>query len=227
IGDGSGATVTDGGGNLIGTAEAPIDPLLGPLADNGGPTLTHALLPGSPAVDAGNPDFSSPPATDQRGYYRVIDGNGNHSPRIDIGAFEYLSVAPLAGDGTLDTVVDEFDYLLWADHFDDDHALDPPGSPRNGDYNDDGVIDGLDYLVWAANYGRTLFNKSLPEADALRDAIPQTMAADQVFSLDTRSAAVRPRSTALPSTAERLPVLAVQRVFEAAIDDVVDRWRTG
>ena len=42
-------------GNLLGTAKAPLNPLLGPLADNGGPTQTHALLPGSPAIDAGNP----------------------------------------------------------------------------------------------------------------------------------------------------------------------------
>ena len=49
----TGATITDNGGNLIGTAAAPIDPLLGPLADNGGPTLTHALLAGSPAINRG------------------------------------------------------------------------------------------------------------------------------------------------------------------------------
>ena len=34
------------------------DPMLGPLADNGGPTLTHALLPGSPAINAGDPSFA-------------------------------------------------------------------------------------------------------------------------------------------------------------------------
>ncbi len=45
-----------------------IDPKLGPLADNGGPTLTMALLPGSPAIDAGNTSLA--PATDQRGYPR-------------------------------------------------------------------------------------------------------------------------------------------------------------
>jgi hypothetical protein len=49
------ATIVDNGGNLIGTAGSPIDPLLGPLADNGGPTLTHTLSIGSPAIDAGDP----------------------------------------------------------------------------------------------------------------------------------------------------------------------------
>ena len=44
----------DANGNLIGgPMHGAIDPLLGPLANNGGPTLTHALLPGSPAIGAG------------------------------------------------------------------------------------------------------------------------------------------------------------------------------
>src|SRR6185295_16971539 len=56
IGDGTGTTgITNGSnGNLIGTSGSPIDALLGPLANNGGSTLTHALLPGSPAIEAGN-----------------------------------------------------------------------------------------------------------------------------------------------------------------------------
>ena len=41
--------------------------MLGPLQDNGGPTFTHALLPGSPAINAGDPDFTPPPFFDQRG----------------------------------------------------------------------------------------------------------------------------------------------------------------
>ncbi len=58
------------------------DPLLGPLADNGGPTLTHALLAGSPAIDAGSPDCP-PPATDQRGVVRP------QGAACDIGAYEF------------------------------------------------------------------------------------------------------------------------------------------
>ena len=56
------------------------NPLLGPLANNGGPTLTRALMPGSRAIDHG--DNAGCPATDQRGVARV----GN----CDIGAFESL-----------------------------------------------------------------------------------------------------------------------------------------
>ncbi len=82
ISEGTGLTgIRDGtNGNLIGTASAPIDPLLGPLADNGGPTLTIALLSGSPAIDAGISVLDV--TTDQRGVPRPQ----GYAP--DIGAFE-------------------------------------------------------------------------------------------------------------------------------------------
>src|SRR5262249_41624769 len=56
IGDGAGLNglVNGTNGNLVGTAANPIDPKLGNLKDNGGPTPTMALLPGSPAIDAGS-----------------------------------------------------------------------------------------------------------------------------------------------------------------------------
>lgn len=68
-------------GNIIGQ-----DPLLGPLEDNGGPTLTHALLVQSPAIDHGSP--SSFPPTDQRGVLRPQDGNRDGVCISDIGAYE-------------------------------------------------------------------------------------------------------------------------------------------
>ncbi|HWI17942.1 MAG TPA: CSLREA domain-containing protein [Vicinamibacterales bacterium] len=63
-----------GSGDMVMT-----NPMIGPLADNGGPTLTHALLAGSPAIDAGSP---TPEHRDQRNYPRPVFGGP------DIGAFE-------------------------------------------------------------------------------------------------------------------------------------------
>jgi hypothetical protein len=72
------------GGNRVGTTAAPLDARLGPLADNGGPTQTHALLPGSPALDAAValPLFT----VDQRGVHRP------QGSAPDIGAFEAVGL---------------------------------------------------------------------------------------------------------------------------------------
>jgi hypothetical protein len=83
--DGYNLSSDDGGGYLTGPGDQiNTDPLLGPLQNNGGPTFTHPLLPGSPAIDAGDPNFVPPPLYDQRGcpFDRVFKG------RIDIGSFE-------------------------------------------------------------------------------------------------------------------------------------------
>jgi len=60
------------------------DPLLGPLASNGGPTQTQALQPGSPAIDHGGTSANGCPPTDQRGITRP------QGPACDIGAFELV-----------------------------------------------------------------------------------------------------------------------------------------
>ncbi|OJX65648.1 MAG: hypothetical protein BGO95_02000 [Micrococcales bacterium 73-13] len=89
--------IAAGTGNLF-DAGAAIDPDLGPLAANGGPTPTHLPLPGSPVVDAGDPAFAPPPAADQRGLARVS------GTAIDIGAAEAqfpdapTGLTPTAGD---------------------------------------------------------------------------------------------------------------------------------
>jgi hypothetical protein len=88
IGNGDGGTgFTDGvNGDQVGGSNSPIDPKLGPLQDNGGPTETQALLPGSPAIDAANPDNF--PDTDQRGVARP------QGSAPDIGAFELRESVP-------------------------------------------------------------------------------------------------------------------------------------
>lgn len=65
------------------------DPLLAPLGNYGGPTQTHALLAGSPAIDAGND--AACPATDQRGVARPQDGDNSGSAACDTGAYETRS----------------------------------------------------------------------------------------------------------------------------------------
>jgi hypothetical protein len=83
-------------GNQIGTAAVPIDPLLTPLGDNGGNIPVHRLLPGSPAIDAGD-DLLVPASA-------TTDGRGAGFPRVvgahvDIGAYEFQP-GPLVLRGT-------------------------------------------------------------------------------------------------------------------------------
>ena len=76
-----------GGNNFLGG-----DPDLGPLQDNGGPTMTMAPLPGSPVIDAGSNSAATNLPKDQRGARRRIDGDQNGSVIVDIGAVEYSPV---------------------------------------------------------------------------------------------------------------------------------------
>ncbi len=80
-----------GGSGFAGSDLVNVNPLLGPLQNNGGPTQTMALLPGSPAIDAG--DNTNAPAYDQRGpgFPRIVDGT------IDIGAFETQTLSTTPG----------------------------------------------------------------------------------------------------------------------------------
>ncbi len=94
-------TFISGGYNLVGLLQTcpitegqgdqrVIDPLLGPLEDNGGPTETHAPQPGSSAIDTG---ADTCPPVDQRGFVRPTDGDGDFTAVCDIGAVEAFSIA--------------------------------------------------------------------------------------------------------------------------------------
>jgi hypothetical protein len=105
IGNTSGATFTGSTAHNITNVNA----LLGPLANNGGPTMTHALLPGSPAINAGDNCvalasgsggcLAVPLTTDQRGagFARQVSGT------VDIGAFESRGFTISATSGTPQT----------------------------------------------------------------------------------------------------------------------------
>ena len=126
----SGGLTKGVGDNIVGA-----DPLLADLADNGGPTLTHALLPGSPAIDAGsNPERL---ASDQRGRPRA------RGEAPDIGAFE-ANIRPTIGaiDAAAAEIVQGSSLLLHA--FD---AADSDGSVVSvrywADLDGDGNADEL------------------------------------------------------------------------------------
>jgi hypothetical protein len=159
VGTGTVNTFQSRGFNLIGIGNAiaafaaagdqtgNLNPLLGPLVGNGGSMPTHALLPGSPALNAGDPaamaGVGSVPLSDQRGapFARVFTG------WIDIGALE-SQPNPLVGDYNFNGVVDAGDYVQWRD---------TRGSMTDlrADGNGDGLVNDADRFVWIANYGRT------------------------------------------------------------------------
>jgi PKD repeat protein len=123
----------NGGGFLTGPGDQiNVDPMLGPLQDNGGPTFTHKLLTGSPAINAGNPNFTPPPFYDQRGpgFDRVRDG------RVDIGAFEVQSRPPVASF--------TFSCNLLTCSFDASNSFDPDGTITSYAWNlgDDTTASG-------------------------------------------------------------------------------------
>ena len=79
--------------------------------------MTHALLAGSPAIDAGDPALRGRPLNDQRGapFVRVFDGDGTAEARIDIGAYEQQSTQ--AANLVVDTLGDENDANLISRRF--------------------------------------------------------------------------------------------------------------
>jgi hypothetical protein len=165
--------VPDANGNLIGgPIHGVIDPLLGPLADNGGPTKTHALLPGSPAIDAGDPTLvvgaNGVPLFDQRGapFARIAGG------RIDIGAFESqpatgLFNADFDGDGD----INGRDFLLWQRGY----GRTSGATLSDGDATVDGRVDGLDLVVWRETYGAAIAELELQNAESVETAPVQVV----------------------------------------------------
>ena len=132
-------------GNIVG-----VDPRLGPSANNGGPTQTIALLSGSPAIDAGDPQVCAKPpvnGADQRGYVRPGTGHATCS----IGAYEYKSPGPpgascggdCGGDGevTVDEIITMVNIALGNAATSDCDA---------GDENDDGQIT-IDEILRVVN----------------------------------------------------------------------------
>jgi hypothetical protein len=210
-----------GTGNALGRFNFTLDqtnitnPRVGPLADNGGLTTTHALLAGSPAIDRGNPSAVAGsggiPMFDQRGapYSRVVDGDATAGARIDIGAFELTrSTNPsLPGDYNASGTVDAADYAMWRSSLSGHVA---PFSGADGD--GDGLIDQDDYDVWRANFGRTLTPPGAGSAlEALveqlsREHSPQELPEDtNIGSLHRLRFASLPSDVVFTMLGDRLP----------------------
>jgi hypothetical protein len=176
IGDGSGASgLTDGSnGNQVGTAASPIDPLLGPLQDNGGPTQTMALLPGSPALNAGDPAQLG--AADQRGVVR--------SGGVNIGAYQASASAfVLTAPDSVSAGV-PFDLTVTAVDAFGQVALDYTGTVTfSSTDSDPAVVLPADYAFTAADQGAHTFSACItlvtPDDQALTAADP-----DSGFSAD-------------------------------------------
>jgi hypothetical protein len=107
VGNGAGSNLSNGdaSGDLVGYTASQLQ--LGPLSNNGGPTQTMALLPGSPAIAAGNiyPIFYGLPVTDQRGLARTVNGH------VDIGAVEYQYDLGLTGSVYQPSPGPDFGYI--------------------------------------------------------------------------------------------------------------------
>jgi hypothetical protein len=156
LADTGGELVVSGSNNIVrrqigldGTDFISEDPLLGELANNGGPTLTHAIPVASPAIDSGSNLLNL--ANDQRGatFPRTIGGT------VDIGAFEQQSAPALPGDYNRDETVDAADYVLWR------KTMGSGVSTFDGaDGNGSGYVDPEDYPVWTENFGEELIGGS-------------------------------------------------------------------
>ena len=155
----------DANGNIIGGPNSgAIDPMLGSLQDNGGATLTHALLTGSPAINRGDPaamaGVGGTPLLDQRGpgFRRVENG------RVDMGAFEVQSSGN--ADFDEDGSVTGKDFLWWQRGF-GDPDLQQLGT--DGDADDDSDTDADDLRIWEEQYGST--TSTAPRIGRSEDAI--------------------------------------------------------
>ena len=158
------AAINSGAGNLLN-----LDPLLGPLADNGGPTKTYATLPGSPAINAGDPSYLGPSSFDQRGFAfaRVVGGG------IDIGAFE---VGAVSANFDGDDDVDGNDFLVWQRHL---GTTASNGLNSDGDADIDRDVDGDDLVLWRNQFGTSAPTIATAQAVA---AANSNAARDEVYA---------------------------------------------
>lgn len=199
-------------GNLTG-----VDPQLDALFDNGGPTLTHALNAGSPAIDAGS--AGDCPATDQRGFSRPADGDGDTTAVCDIGAFEkdavlVINQPPTAADDTATVDEDSAVAIDVADNDSDpDGNLDPTSTniacgACSGTANGALVnnIDGtFDYTPEPDFFGADAFVYEICDSDSACDTASVNIMIEPVNDPPTFTAGDSPSFAAGTSGAQSVP----------------------
>ncbi len=211
------------------------DAKLGPLTNNGGPTKTHALLAGSPAIDMGDPaavaGLNGIPANDQRGapYTRVFDGDGIGGARIDIGAFELQTAATAAsGDYNHNGRVDAADYVLWRNT----KGTSVPAS-TGADGDGDGTIGQGDYTVWRFHFGNVTAGSGAGEARgtvlAASEALLAIEESADIYVLLPESSAIQSaaRSLFLPGQSVRPKTILeepLKRISIKSRDDALLAW---
>ena len=133
------------------------------LADNGGPTQTHALLANSPAINSGDPSAAAGvndvPFHDQRQapFIRVYAG------RIDMGAYELQPIDRIAGDFNGDGSVDTADYVVWRKTLGSTITL-------LADADGNGVVDEIDRAISLAHFGYVSPQKPIAGLAAVAEA---------------------------------------------------------
>ncbi len=175
--------VATGATDLLATSDGlniALASILGPLAANGGPTQTHALMPGSPALDAAN----SAGTTDQRGLSLPVDlpgvpnapgGNGS-----DIGAYE-AQIAPSA-DFDSDGDVDLADLLRQQRGF----GVSSGAVLADGNSDDDGDVDASDQAAWEAAFGQGALPVVAVSALTVETTLSDANLVDAAMALATR-----------------------------------------
>ena len=190
--------------DLTGTADAPLDPRLGPLANNGGPTQTMALLAGSPALNAGDPAQLG--TADQRG---VVRTGG-----VNIGAYQASASAFLITAPATATAGVPFDVTVTAVDTFGQTAVGYTGTVtfRTTDL-DPGVLLPADYAFTLADGGvHTFTNTGLGETTLLTPGDQTLTVTDTSDNTITGSTIVTVNSPAAP------PAGAAKAAAEPASD---------
>lgn len=159
-----------------------LDAALAALADNGGPTQTHALLPASPALDAGDPTAvvgsDGLSSFDQRGtpFDRIEDGNGDSTARIDIGAYERQSATVANADFDGNGRIGGGDFLIWQRNY----PAATGATQATGDADSDTDVDAADLEIFEETFGQS----TAPAAAAATSSDEQRGSTEESWLVD-------------------------------------------